>query len=398
MCESKKSSAHHWNPSMLKLSKAFVGDEELIEIKKVFLETVNFGLGIHVQNFEDDIKKFIGVDVDVVCVNTGTSALHIALAALSFPKGSEIIVPSITFVASYSAISLAGLTPISCDVNYPDCHINCEDLEKRIGPKTVAIMPVAYAGTDFDRKSIYEIAEKYKLRVIEDDAHAFGSFTQNGVRFGATGDVICFSFDGIKNITCGEGGAVVTRDKELAHQIRVRRSLGIEKDVVLRYQGGRAWEYDVSMQGFRYHMSNINAAIGIAQLRKFSQIQERKQQLLACYKRAIKDLDLTNVLVMTQEAEQSDCLHIMSCLLPENVNREYVRSELLKNGVESGFHYKPNHLHSFYKTDYCLPHSEKLGPSLISLPFHPTVPLDGVHDLLDKLKNILSSGKFLNIM
>src|SRR5712671_6120797 len=117
---------------MLKLSRALVGEEELREVQKVFFETVNFGLGVHVQKFEEDLQAFIGSDVEVVCVSTGTAALHLALETLGFPKGSEVLVPSITFVASHSAISAAGLTPVSCEVNFPSCHIDCDDLEKRI--------------------------------------------------------------------------------------------------------------------------------------------------------------------------------------------------------------------------------------------------------------------------
>ena len=376
---------------MLRLSMASVGEEELQALKKVLFETVNFGLGVHVKEFEDEIKKFLNhKELEVVCVNTGTSALHLALESLSFPVGSEVLVPSLTFLASYSAISAAGLKPVSCEVTFPDCHIDVHDMEKRITEKTVAIMPVAYAGCDFDRKNLYEIANKHKLRVIEDDAHAFGSLNHDAVLFGASGDVVCFSFDGIKNITCGEGGAIVTKDKDLAHKIRVRRSLGIEKDVELRYQGTRAWDYDVSVQGFRYHMSNLNAVIGSEQLKKLGKFQIKKQKLLEAYLETINSLALTDFLIPTQKAKTSDILHIFSCVLPEGLDRVKFRSVMSAAGFETGIHYPPNHLHTYYKTDYSLPVCENLGSRLVSFPFHPAVPLSLIPRMMQKAKEAMS--------
>ncbi len=366
---------------MLRLSMASVGKEEILEIEKVFFETVNFGLGIHVQAFEDEIRKLINEDVEVVCVNTGTSALHLALETLNFPKDSEVLVPSITFLASYSAISQAGLKAVSCDVQFPNCHLDPEDIAKRITSRTVAIMPVAYAGCDFDRKKIYDFAKIHKLRVIEDDAHAFASLNSEGKIFGASGDICCFSFDGIKNITCGEGGAIVTKDKALAYQMRIRRSLGIEKDVELRYKGTRAWDFDVSVQGFRYHMSNINAAIGIAQLKRLKTFHEKKNALLAEYHTHFKNFSLQDFIQPTQNEKSTDFLHLFSCVLAENVDREKFRAHMRSCGFETGIHYAPNHLHTYYKSSYSLPVSESLGQRLVSLPFHPGVSLSDVKDI-----------------
>jgi len=376
---------------MIRLSMASVGQEELDEVAKVFFKTVNFGLGIHVKAFEDELKTYIGSDVEVVCVNTGTSALHIALEALKFPRGSEVLVPSITFVASYSAISAAGLVPVSCEVKFPSCHIDCDDLERRITPKTVAIMPVAYSGKDFDRTRVYELAKRHNLRVIEDDAHAFGSQNSENVLFGASGDIGCFSFDGIKNITCGEGGAVVLRDKDLAHRIRVIRSLGIEKDVELRYEGKRAWEYDVATQGFRYHMSNINAAIGSAQLRKFPHHKELKKQLADRYLEAIQNAELGDKLEFTQTSTASSCLHIFPCILARGTDRPKFQQALRDAGIETGFHYVPNHTHTMYKSNYSLPVAEDLGKRLISLPFHPNISIADAALIIEKCAKILRS-------
>lgn len=366
----------------LRLSMASVGSEELSEIEKVLRQTVNFGLGIHVKEFEEAICDFLGSDLEVVCVNTGTAALHIALETLGFPRGSEVLVPSLTFLASYSAISAAGLVPVSCEVTFPDCHIDVDDASRRVNEKTVAIMPVSYAGCDFDRSRIYALAKRYNLRVVEDNAHAFGGINRDNKRFGASGDITCFSFDGIKNITCGEGGAIVTRDKEFARGVKIRRSLGIEQDVDLRYKGTRAWEYDVKVQGFRYHMSNINAAIGLAQIKKFDQFATKKRELFNLYTSEIRKTGLGDILLSTQNPSSLECLHIFSCILPHGVTRASVRSKLLEQNIESGFHYVPNHTHSMYRSSYTLPVAEDLGARLISLPFHPAVPIDMIPKII----------------
>ncbi|BBH54058.1 DegT/DnrJ/EryC1/StrS family aminotransferase [Fluviispira sanaruensis] len=374
---------------MLRLSMACVDNYEIESLKKVFFESTHFGLGSYVEKFEQEIKNFLNSEYEVICVNTGTAALHIALESLAFPKGSEVIVPSITFVASYSAICAAGLIPVSCDVTFPDCHLDCEDLQKRITKKTVAIMPVAYSGTDFNRNLTYEIASKYNLRVIEDDAHAFGSLNQDGVQFGASGDIICFSFDGIKNITCGEGGAVLTKDKVLAHKLRVMRSLGIEKDVELRYKGQRAWEYDVTSLGYRYHMSNINAAIGSTQLVKLPSFFAKKNELSLAYIIAIKENNLNDIFYLTQNIKKTDCLHIFSCLLPPKIDRKNIMQALKQEGIECGFHYVPNHTHTLFRSCYSLPNSEELGLRLISLPFHPSMQIDDTIFVIETLKKFI---------
>jgi dTDP-4-amino-4,6-dideoxygalactose transaminase len=372
---------------------ACVGEEELSEIQQVLMKTVNFGLGVHVAEFEKKIGEFLKTDREVIAVNTGTSALHLALEVLNFPKGSEVLVPSLTFVASYSAISAAGLTPVSCEVEWPNAHIDCQEIEKRITSKTVAIMPVAYTGTDFNRTHLYSLAQKHGLRVIEDDAHAFGCINSEKLMFGASGDIVCFSFDGIKNITCGEGGAIVLKDKELAHKIRVARSLGIEKDVELRYKGQRAWEYDIKSQGFRYHMSNINAAMGIAQLRKIEKFRTKKAKLLHLYREALSATKLSDVLLETQTPQESDILHIYSCILPKGVSRSDVREKMLEMGIETGFHYAPNHLHSMYLSKYSLPVAEELGVRLISLPFHCNMSEEDPLKVIQALSKVLDRSR-----
>ena len=160
-------------------------------------------MGNEVQLFENKIKRYLQTKMHVACVNSGTAALHLALNALNLKKGDEVLVPSITYVASYQAITATGATPISCDVSSDTLFIDYEDLKSKIGSKTKVIMPVHHSSSSKGMDKVYELAEKYDLRVVEDAAQAFGS-RRNGDMVGKFGDIICFSFDGIKNITCGE--------------------------------------------------------------------------------------------------------------------------------------------------------------------------------------------------
>ena len=224
------------------------------------------GMGAEVQMFEKLLSAFFGRPA--VCVANGTAALQLALQACEIGPGDEVLVQSLTYVASFQAISATGARPVACDIENATLTLDWRDAEKRLTTKTKAIMPVHYSGGVGALNEIYSFARKHSLRVIEDAAHAFGSVYQ-GKRVGGFGDVACFSFDGIKNITSGEGGCVVTDDPDVLRRVQDARLLGVEKDTEKRYMVQRSWEFDWSTQCLRYHMSNIMASIRMEQLKRF---------------------------------------------------------------------------------------------------------------------------------
>ena len=253
---------------MIRVSKSIVGQEESDAVENIIKNIGYLGMGKEVESFENELELYIGnPDFKAVCVNSGTSALHLAIESVT-NAGDEILVPSFTYVATYQAITAAGCVPISCEVNKDSLLIDLNDAKNRITDKTRVIMPVLYSGNPGNLIEIYALAEEFNLRVIEDSAHAFGS-DYNGKKIGAQGDIICFSFDGIKNITSGEGGAIFTSDTKVIDYVKDARLLGVEKDTEKRYKGDRSWNFDVTIQGYRFHMSNIFAAIGRVQLRRF---------------------------------------------------------------------------------------------------------------------------------
>lgn len=350
----------------IRLSKSTVGEREQQALAQVVSDG-RLGMGVFVEQFEKDLAAFIGNGRQVMCVNTGTSALHLAVQACGIGPGDEVLVPTITYVASFQAISAAGATPVACDVDARTLCLDVADAERRITRRTRAIMPVHYASGQGDLDAVYALAQSRGLRVIEDAAHAFGGYWK-GQRVGALGDVVCFSFDGIKNITSGEGGAVVTSDPAVARRVRDARLLGVEKDTEKRYQGQRSWEFDVTEQGWRYHMSNLFAAVGRVQLQRLDSefapkrigLAKRYERLFACAPQ-IRTLGL-------------DYSRVVPHIFPIRISgdcRDEVQQALIADGIECGIHYKPNHLLSLYGAGAVrLPVAEDAYRKMLTLPLH----------------------------
>lgn len=369
----------------LRLSKSVISKKEADAVSRVLLEDGYLGMGSEVRKFESEIATYLGVPNDsVVCVNTGTSALHLAVEAL-VEQGAEVLVPSLTFVSSYQAISGARAIPVSCEVYEDTLTIDLEDAENRLTSKTKAIMAVHYASNPANIEKLYLFAKKYNLRVIEDAAHAFGC-SYNNKKIGSFGDVICFSFDGIKNITSGEGGAIVTNDPDVLSKVKDARLLSIENDSEKRYSGQRSWDFDVKSQGYRYHMSNIFAAIGRVQLSRLDvDFAPKRMELLKKYKQL---LAANFKIVFPKQEEQSDIVPHICVIRILNNERNRFKQILEDNSIPVGIHYKPNHLLSFYKTDYKLPKTEKLYNEILTLPLHPELQISDVERICKLINKI----------
>lgn len=372
---------------MIRLSKSIIGNKEAQEVTRILLEDGYLGMGAEVGRFETEIANYLNVSItNVVCVNTGTSALHLAVEAV-VEKGFEVLVPSLTFLSSYQAISAAGAIPISCDVYEDSFSIDLEDAQKRITENTKAIMAVHYASNPANIEQLYSFAQKNNLRVIEDAAHAFGC-EYKGKKVGSFGDIICFSFDGIKNITSGEGGAIVTNDTNVLSIVKDARLLSIEKDSDKRYSGQRSWDFDVKRQGYRYHMSNIFAAIGRVQLSRLDiEFAPKRIELLNKYKEL---LAANSKIVFQKQEEQSYVVpHICSIRVLGN-ERNRLKQILEDHSIPVGIHYKPNHLLTFYKTDYSLPVTEKLYEEIMTLPLHPELQISDVETICNIINEYLN--------
>ena len=361
----------------IRLSKSSISQKEKDAVLKV-MDTEFLGMGKEVQLFEEKIKNYLETDKEVVCVNTGTSALHLALSALGIGIGDEVLVPSLTYVASFQAISATGAKPIACEINPNTLFIDVYDAKKRITKNTKAIMPVHYASNSKGMSEVYQLAKEFNLRVIEDAAQAFGSKRDNQ-KIGLDGDIICFSFDGIKNITSGEGGAILSSDKKFLQKVKDARLLGVEKDTQMRYEGQRSWDFDVKEQGFRYHMSNIMASIGIVQVSRVDEFRSKRQQIAKRYIQTLSDIKEIRFL----DFDFNELLpHIF---VIKATKRDGLREYLISNNIECGVHYKPNHLLTKYKADH-LPITEKVYEEILTLPCHFDLTEDEQNRVIQKIK------------
>jgi dTDP-4-amino-4,6-dideoxygalactose transaminase len=350
------------------------------------LDREHLGMGAEVRRLEEELASFFGRRV--ACVTNGTTALHLALQACDIGPGDEVLVPSLTYVASFQAIRATGARPVACDVDAATLTLSASDAQSRITPRTRAVMPVHYSGGVGDLDGINAMAHRHGLRVVEDAAHAFGSL-HDGCRVGSRGDIACFSFDGIKNITSGEGGCVVSDDPEVVRLIADARLLGVCRDTEMRYAGGRSWEFDVVAQGWRGHMSNIMAAIGLAQLERFPELSDRRRQLARRYDAA---LAMDGRYVRLSHDYSNVVPHIYVVRIPGLKDRDAVRRKLLERQIETGVHYYPNHRLSYFRpeaADRPLPVTDAIFPELLTLPLHPDLTDGDVDAVVAALSEVL---------
>ena len=372
---------------LIRLSKTDISKQEINSVINV-LKKGYLGMGDEVNFFESELSNYLGRDV--ACVVNGTAALQLALQACNIGKGDEVLIPSLTYVASYQAILATGAIPVSCDVNEDDLIISISDARNKITNNTKAIVPVFFSGGVGDIEGLYSFAKEHKLRVIEDAAHAFGSRYNNQL-IGSFGDVTCFSFDGIKNISSGEGGCIVTNDPSVMDKVKDSRLLGVIKDTENRYAGNRSWEFDVTEIGWRYHMSNIMASIGITQLKRINIFTSKRQALAKLYDSLFKDNDYIQPLVRDYN---NIVPHIYVVRIKGLVKKIELRDSMLKLNIQTGSHYQPNHLLSLFNKSGDCPITEKVSKELISLPLHTSLTKKQVKFVASSLISLLNNKIF----
>ncbi|MEA1984388.1 MAG: DegT/DnrJ/EryC1/StrS family aminotransferase [Euryarchaeota archaeon] len=368
--------------NIIRLSRSVIGDAEKKAVMDV-LDKGYLGMGEDVQIFEDKLGRFFSRPA--VCMNSGTAALQLALQSLGVGRGDEVLVQSLTYLASFQAISATGATPVACDIDPGTLTLDVDDAKKRLTDRTKVIMPVHYASGMGALDEIYDLANDNNLRVVEDAAHALGC-TYRGKKVGSFGDIACFSFDGIKNITSGEGGAIVTKDMDVLQKTRDARLLGVEKDTQKRYSNQRSWDFDVRAQGWRYHMSNIMAAIGIEQLKRFPEFAKCRRLLAKRYHKKLEHLD--SIELLNQDLD-SIIPHIFVIKL-KDADRDEIRKTMLERGIQTGIHYKPNHYLSLYHSDITsLPITDRIFPQLLTLPLHPDLYEQDIDHICQQLMECL---------
>ena len=368
----------------IRLSKSSLSNAEKNAVIKV-LDIGFLGMGLEVKKFEEELSKYF--KRPSVCVINGTAALQLALQSIDVGPNDEVLVQSLTYLSCVQAISATGAKPILCDINQETLTLDYKDAEQRISKKTKAVMPVHYAGQVGDLHNIRLFAEQNNLRIIEDAAHAFGS-TFNKLPVGSTGDICCFSFDAIKNITSGEGGCIVSENKSVLSRVKNIRSLGIEKDTLERFSNKQTWDFDVKTQGWRYHMSDIMASIGRVQLQRREELAEIRQYLAKLY---FEKLSINKRIISILKNFDLVVPHIFPIRILNLKNRNSLRKKLFEKGIETGVHYVPNHKLTLYlsKDDNPLPETEKIHSEILTLPLHPGLNKDEVEYVCRQLQDVI---------
>lgn len=339
------------------------------------------GMGATTKEFEERIAEYLGLDGQfVVATNTGTSALHMALRVAGVGPGDEVITPSFNYVADHQAIRMTGAEVVMCDIRDDNLGIDCEKAAELVNEKTRAIIPLHFAGLPCDMAGVNQLAQKHGLRVIEDAMHAFGSSIDDR-KIGNGGDICCFSFDPVKIITSIDGGCIVVNTEEELNSLQRYRLLGVDRDTTERYKNRRAWEYDVVSEGYRNHMTNIMASIGVSQIKRVDEFIASRQSVCRAYNDAFSDVAGVGV-------PQTDfaCVSpfIYSLRVPSD-RREALIAHLQDRLIDTGIHFIPVHEHSYFsdapRGDMSI--TEKVVREVLTLPLHSNMQADHVERVID---------------
>jgi dTDP-4-amino-4,6-dideoxygalactose transaminase len=331
-------------------------------------------MGAMTQAFEEEFAAYTGAR-HALAVANGTAALHLACLAIDLKEGDEVIVPSLTFVATANAIRYTGATPVFADVeSEQDLDISVRKIEKKLTDRTKAIMVMHYGGYACDMPAITNFAKAHRLAILEDAAHAAGTEI-DGRKMGVWGEVGCYSFFSNKNMTTGEGGMVVTNDDALADKLRILRSHGMTTLTWDRHRG-HAWSYDVVELGYNYRLDEIRAALGRVQLKKLERNNERRRNLTALYREQLQELAPAMV-VPFQETRGISACHLLPILLPAGSDRLRFMEHMKSNGIQTSIHYPPIHKFRMYKdigwVPGDLPVTEDVTAREVTLPLYPTL-------------------------
>jgi dTDP-4-amino-4,6-dideoxygalactose transaminase len=332
------------------------------------LELGWLGMGAYVGQFEEALKLFIGVeDRHVVAVNTGHSALHLAMMLIGLEPGDEVITPAFNNIADFQAIMAVGAKPVLCDIREDTLCIDIAKAESLVGPRTKAVIAMDYDCCLADHDAVADFAKRHDLRVIHDAAHSLGSF-YNGKKVGSFSDICMFSFDPVKTITCIDGGALVVRSQDEVEALHEMRLIGMGQPASVMYGNQRAWTYDVKRLGFRYHMANLHGAIGLSQLAKMPVITSSRQAACTLYNKLLAPISE----VRTPLSNFKDVTPFLYYIRVPAEKRQPLRDYLKSNGVDTGIHWQPGHWFSLLKDARRgdLSVTDRIGSEILSLPLH----------------------------
>ncbi len=374
-----------------------IGEEEIAEV----VDSMRSGwltTGPKTKAFEHDFADYIGGGVEAMAVSSATAGLHLALEACGIRAGDEVITSVYTFTSTAEVIRYLGADPVFADIDERTLNISPESIEKAITPKTKAIMPVHVGGRPCDMDAILAIAKKHGLKVVEDAAHAF-PVRYKGRMIGALdSDAAVYSFYATKTITTGEGGMVVTKNKDMVKRIKTMRLHGIDRDAYDRYTSEKpAWYYEIVAPGYKYNMSDIMASMGIHQLKKAERMKARRREIAMRYTEALQRLPLTLPYLPAEDEDNAWHLYPVHIRKDAPVMRdEFIKQMSFSAKIGCSVHFIPLHLQPYYRDKYGLtpqmfPCATEAFESEVSLPIYPKMTDEDVEYVIEQIRRILEA-------
>lgn len=379
----------------LPFSRPAIGEAEIAAVEDV-LKSGWITTGPQAQALEDKFaERFGGRSAHAIAVSSATGGMHVTLLALGIGPGDEVITPSLTWVSTVNLICLLGATPVFVDVDPDTLMANPEHYAEAITPRTRAMIPVHYAGAPADLEALYALAEKHGIELIEDAAHAVGT-QYKGEAIGNRGTAV-FSFHAIKNMTCAEGGLVLTHDPALADKIRMLKFHGLGVDAFDRQSQGRAPQAEVLQPGFKYNLADINAAIALVQMDRLDTLNARRAELAHRYMERLKELPVEPL--KAPEYAHTHAWHLMIVRVAADrcgLTRDAFMSALKQRDIGTGIHFRAAHTQRYYLDqfpDVSLPVTERNSAQICSLPLFPDMHDSDVDRVVDAMTDVLDTAK-----
>ena len=375
--------------------RASIDDKEINAVAEV-LRSGWLTMGEKTFEFEKMFAEYTGAGY-AVAVNSCTSALHLALKAIDIKPGDEVIIPAITFIATWEVVTYFGAVPVIADVEKDTHLLDTGSFESKITSKTKAVIPVHYSGQPCDMDRIIEIAKQRGIYVIEDAAHSLPAYYKNRP-VGSIGDFTCFSFYATKTITTGEGGMITTGNEAAAERMRSLRLHGISRDAWNRYSDSGSWQYDVIEPGYKYNPTDISSAIGIEQLKKSDDMNRRRSEIASMYNEYFSGNESVEIYTVKNDRNSSWHLYPLKVRIDSSaVTRDEFIRVMKMCGINTGVHFIPLYRFSCFKeiglTPEKFPGSEYVFSREVSLPVFPDMSDDEVGYVAEKTLSILAGNE-----
>ena len=374
----------------LPLARPHMDEPEMEAVREV-LKTGFLTTGPKVTEFEEAVSEYLGGGLYSVALNSCTGGLYLALLAHGVGKGDEVIVPTWTFAATGHVVAWTGAKPVLCDVDSESLNIDISKMQSLVTPRTKAVMPVHFAGYPAAMDEIIALSKERNFAVIEDAAHAMGT-EYKGQKVGRLGDATVFSFYATKNLTCGEGGMVVSEDREVIEKIRKSSYFGINKKAYERYSKTGSWYYEIEGMGYKYNMDSIHAAIGLTQLGKLDDMNKRRRRIAKLYKE-----NLDGRIRFTKDAKENyHTYHLFPILVDKNImDRNGLIASLKEKNIGTSVHFIPLHKHPYYAGSLqgrSFPVADAAYEEVISIPMFPHMSCEDAYYVIENINNILKKG------